>query len=578
MNFSKIYSLIANLIVIFFITISLFSCQRKKEIIKNTTYSTQQVDKYYQLANKYYDSQKFDSAYFYANKIRLEINPEKHFEKYKTTMFIIIACQQMQWDYSGAENTLVETISTIQKINLKNQDFKFYRMLGENYISLKQYDEALYYFKKTINYNVKITRKIPVYINIGYTYISQEKYNKAIHLYKQLLKLKESQKNKNYYSTILNNYGYCLFKIGNKNAINYLNQSMKLKQNMDSTVDNDYSLTANYFYLQEYYSDKNKKKALEYIKLLYQKATEYNNPDDQLLALSLLVKNIEGKKSKDYALKYVKLNDSITEVRQKAKNYFAKLKYDSKKEKEENLKLKAEKELQQELERNKNIVITFIIIIIILLSAFIYYYLIEKNKKEKIQTAYNTEIRIAKKLHDELANEIFQTINFAETQDLSSPEISGKLLENLDSIYSTTRNISKENNQIETGEQFENDLKEMITSFGSKTVNIIINNLEKINWKKTSKLKKIAIYRVIQELLVNMKKHSQSNLVLISFKTQENNLLLNYYDNGKGIDFKQTKKKSGLYNIENRIEAINGTITFDSNQNKGVKTSIVIPL
>lgn len=578
MNFSKIYSLIANLIVTFFITISLFSCQRKKEIIKNTTYSTQQVDKYYQLANKYYDSQKFDSAYFYANKIRLEINPEKHFEKYKTTMFIIIACQQMQWDYSGAENTLVETISTIQKINLKNQDFKFYRMLGENYISLKQYDEALYYFKKTINYNVKITRKIPVYINIGYTYISQEKYNKAIHLYKQLLKLKESQKNKNYYSTILNNYGYCLFKIGNKNAINYLNQSMKLKQNMDSTVDNDYSLTANYFYLQEYYSDKNKKKALEYIKLLYQKATEYNNPDDQLLALSLLVKNIEGKKSKDYALKYVKLNDSITEVRQKAKNYFAKLKYDSKKEKEENLKLKAEKELQQELERNKNIVITFIIIIIILLSAFIYYYLIEKNKKEKIQTAYNTEIRIAKKLHDELANEIFQTINFAETQDLSSPEISGKLLENLDSIYSTTRNISKENNQIETGEQFENDLKEMITSFGSKTVNIIINNLEKINWKKTSKLKKIAIYRVIQELLVNMKKHSQSNLVLISFKTQENNLLLNYYDNGKGIDFKQTKKKSGLYNIENRIEAINGTITFDSNQNKGVKTSIVIPL
>ena len=239
---------------------------------------------------------------------------------------------------------------------------------------------------------------------------------------------------------------------------------------------------------------------------------------------------------------------------------------------------KAEKELQQELERNKNIVITFIIIIIILLSAFIYYYLIEKNKKEKIQTAYNTEIRIAKKLHDELANEIFQTINFAETQDLSSPEISGKLLENLDSIYSTTRNISKENNQIETGEQFENDLKEMITSFGSKTVNIIINNLEEINWKKTSKLKKIAIYRVIQELLVNMKKHSQSNLVLISFKTQENNLLLNYYDNGKGIDFKQTKKKSGLYNIENRIEAINGTITFDSNQNKGVKTSIVIPL
>ncbi len=575
MNFSKIYSLIANLIVTFFITISLFSCQRKKEIIKNTTYSTQQVDKYYQLANKYYDSQKFDSAYFYANKIRLEINPEKELKKYTTNMFILVTCQQLQGDYTGAESSIVETLKVLDKIESDRYKFKFYSMLGTNYILLRQYEDALKCYKKTLNYKIRTSRKINSYINIAYIYIQQKKYLKALQISRQLLKYKE---NKNHYAIILNDYGYSLFKLGNQNAIKYLNQSLSLRLKMDNSADDDYYLTANYYNLYEYYINSNPKKALNYVNLLYQKATEYNNPEDRLIALGLFIKHSQGNQLKKYSLDYIRINDSITEVRQKAKNYFAKLKYDSKKEKEENLKLKAEKELQQELERNKNIVITFIIIIIILLSAFIYYYLIQKNKKEKIQTAYNTEIRIAKKLHDELANEIFQTINFAETQDLSSPEISGKLLENLDSIYSTTRNISKENNQIETGEQFENDLKEMITSFGSKTVNIIINNLEEINWKKTSKLKKIAIYRVIQELLVNMKKHSQSNLVLISFKTQENNLLLNYYDNGKGIDFKQTKKKSGLYNIENRIEAINGTITFDSNQNKGVKTSIVIPL
>lgn len=578
MNFSKIYSLIANLIVTFFITISLFSCQRKKEIIKNTTYSTQQVDKYYQLANKYYDSQKFDSAYFYANKIRLEINPEKELKKYTTNMFILAMSQQLHGEYSGAQSTIVETLSSIENLNSDLYNFKFYAMLGYNHISLQDHKNALYYYNKALTYKVKRIRKIAIEINIGCLYITKKNYGKALEIFQNLINNPESKKNKYYYSGIINNYGYCLFKTKKKHAYIYLKKSLELYKNMDSTADDDYDLTSTYFHLYEYFLNKDKNKALEYTKLLYKKASEYKNPDDTLLALSLLIKQSTAKESKDYALKYVKLNDSITEVRQKAKNYFAKLKYDSKKEKEENLKLKAEKELQQELERNKNIVITFIIIIIILLSAFIYHYLIEKNKKEKIQTSYNTEIRIAKKLHDELANEIFQTINFAETQDLSSPEISGKLLENLDSIYSTTRNISKENNQIETGEQFENDLKEMITSFGSKTVNIIINNLEEINWKKTSKLKKIAIYRVIQELLVNMKKHSQSNLVLISFKTQENNLLLNYYDNGKGIDFKQTKKKSGLYNIENRIKAINGTITFDSNQNKGVKTSIVIPL
>ena len=148
MNFSKIYSLIANLIVTFFITISLFSCQRKKEIIKNTTYSTQQVDKYYQLANKYYDSQKFDSAYFYANKIRLEINPEKELKKYTTNMFILVTCQQLQGDYTGAESSIVETLKVLDKIESDRYKFKFYSMLGTNYILLRQYEDALKCYKK----------------------------------------------------------------------------------------------------------------------------------------------------------------------------------------------------------------------------------------------------------------------------------------------------------------------------------------------------------------------------------------------------------------------------------------------
>ena len=156
--------------------------------------------------------------------------------------------------------------------------------------------------------------------------------------------------------------------------------------------------------------------------------------------------------------------------------------------------------------------------------------------------------------------------------------MSEKLLENLDTIYTTTRNISRENNPIEIGPLYIEHIKEMISSFNSKTTNIIINESEEINWSTISKLTKITIYRVIQELMVNMKKHSQSTLVLISFKKQENNLIVNYYDNGIGMNFEKITTKSGLQNIENRITTINGTITFEKNQNKGVKTNIVIPI
>nr|WP_288834947.1 ATP-binding protein [uncultured Flavobacterium sp.] len=556
-----------------------FSCHKKEEVVlKDSTYNTKQVNQYYKLANEYYDNSKYDSAFYYANKTKLIINPEKEFTKYTTTMFILVTSQQLQGDYSGAESTIVETLSNIEKVKNERQKYKFHTMLAYNHTCQANFNEALFYYKKALSFNVSKKRKLLSVINIGNIYKQQKKYKKAIEILLPLLDEKEIKQNRYYLSGILNDLGYCYFKIGNLNAIAFLNKSLKLSSNMDATADDDYDLTTNYYNLYEYYLKKDQKKAVRYANLYYQKATEYNNPGDRLLALSFLIKNSTGKELKNYSLNYIHLNDSITKVRQKAKNYFAKLKYDSKKEKEENQKLKAEKELQEELEKNKNIVITFTIVIILIISGFIYYYLIEKNKKEKLQTAYNTEIRISKKLHDELANDIFQTINFAETNDLSSTNNTEKLLENLDHIYSTTRNISRENSLVETGNLFEEHLKDMIYSFKNHSINVIINGLENIDWSNINNLKKITIYRVLQESLINMKKHSKSNLVIISFKEQENKLLLNYFDNGIGINLEENIKKNGLQNAENRITAINGSFNFDSEPNKGVKINMIIPI
>lgn len=574
MNFQRLFpKLIFFTIAILVLSIS--SCEKKKKAIAPSIYAPHQIDNYYQLANKYYDNQLYDSAFYYGNKIRLKINPSKYLQKYTINMFILVTCQQLQGDYTGAENSIVETLNALDTLKSDKYNFKFYSMLGTNYIFLHQYENALNCYKKTLNYKINNARKINSFLNIACIYIKQKKISKALDILKQLLK---KNKNKNYQSIILNEYGYCLHKLGNQNAIKYLKLSLDLRLNMDTSADDDYYLTSNYLYLYEYYANKNKPKAYKYAKLLYQKATEYKNPDDCLIALTLLTKCTEGQESKKYALKYISLNDSITEIRQKAKNYFAKLKYDSKKEKEENRKLKAEKELQAEQERNKNILISLILIMLLIITFFIFYYLTEKNKKEKLQTAYNTETRIAKKLHDELANDIYQTINFAETQDLSSAANSEKLLENLDTIYATTRNLSRENSPIETGLFFKDNLIEMITSFKSNAVNIIINGLEDIAWTNLNSLKKITIYRIIQELLVNMKKHSESNLVIVSFKLLDNNLLINYFDNGIGFDLEKKLLKNGIQNIENRINGINGNFTVHSKPNKGVKINISIPV
>lgn len=576
MIFRKI---ILKTIALLLLLLSFYSCHKKESVVlKDSTYNTKQVNQYYKLANDYYDNSKYDSAFYYANKTKLIINPEKEIEKYTITMFILITSQQLQGDYSGAESAIVETLSFVDKSNSDRYKWKFYGMLASNYSYLHNYDEAIYYHKKALSFNVSKIKKLSDILNIAYAYSKKEDYKKALEIYEPILKGQEIKKNKYYYSNLLNNIGYCYFKMGNPNAITYLNKSLEMNSNMDSTADDDYSLTSNYLYLYKYYMVHDKAKAIKYANLFYQKGKEYNNPDDCLLALSFLIKNSSGKELKKYSLNYIHLSDSITKVKEKSKNYFAKLKYDSKKEKEENLKLKAEKELQQELEKSKNIVIIFTIVMIVFVSGFAYYYLIEKNKKEKLQTAYNTEIRISKKLHDELANDIFQTINFAETNDLSSDDNTEKLLVNLDHIYSTTRNISRENSLIETGNLFEENLKEMIYSFKNHTVNIMINGLENMDWSTINNFKKVTIYRVIQELLINMKKHSKSNLVIVSFKKQENDLILNYFDNGIGMNLEENIKKNGLQNAENRITAINGSFTLDSKLDHGIKINMIIPI
>jgi signal transduction histidine kinase len=188
----------------------------------------------------------------------------------------------------------------------------------------------------------------------------------------------------------------------------------------------------------------------------------------------------------------------------------------------------------------------------------------------------DTENRIAKKIHDELANDVFQTMTFAETHDLDNPEKKELLVENLESIYEKARDISRNNSAIPTDEKFEHALWDLINSFNSESVNVIVKNSPPVDWHKISSPTKNAIYRVLQELMVNMKKHSEAELVVLVFSSTAKAITIKYSDNGKGLDTLAFDKK-GLQNAENRILALKGSLTFENEIHKGFKVSIQIP-
>ncbi|MNF12927.1 hypothetical protein D3C80_2145900 [compost metagenome] len=64
----------------------------------------------------------------------------------------------------------------------------------------------------------------------------------------------------------------------------------------------------------------------------------------------------------------------------------------------------------------------------------------------------------------------------------------------------------------------------------------------------------------------------------LTFKEFDNSVIINYTDNGRGIDLSKMVLKNGLHNIENRIRAIKGEIEIHSDFGKGFKVLIKFPV
>jgi signal transduction histidine kinase len=202
-------------------------------------------------------------------------------------------------------------------------------------------------------------------------------------------------------------------------------------------------------------------------------------------------------------------------------------------------------------------------------SLLLFYQLTQRHKKERLLDTYAAETRLSRKVHDEIANEIYGTLHFLENEEVISGSKKEKLIAQLDNIYLLTRNISRENNDIDIGLRFPVQLKLMLGSYSNPEVNVIIKGISKIQWERIEPTKKINVYRVLQELMVNMNKHSSATVVLIDFRIERKKIKIIYSDNGVGIRCNTLNLKNGLRNVENRIVTIGGTVTFDTRAEKG---------
>ena len=110
----------------------------------------------------------------------------------------------------------------------------------------------------------------------------------------------------------------------------------------------------------------------------------------------------------------------------------------------------------------------------------------------------------------------------------------------------------------------------------SKKINIIVINVDVE--KRIENTIEIQIFRIIQELLANIIKHSKATEAIIQFSEHENVLNIIVEDNGSGFQIAGPRSGVGLSNIERRVNKINGEFVIDSTLNHGTTIILNIPL
>ena len=93
----------------------------------------------------------------------------------------------------------------------------------------------------------------------------------------------------------------------------------------------------------------------------------------------------------------------------------------------------------------------------------------------------------------------------------------------------------------------------------------------------------LAVYRIVQEALNNVTRHAQATAVRIRLRRSSKQVVCTVEDNGIGFQPgaarpEQDARGIGLLGVQERVQALRGSLRVDSTPGKGTKLEVAIPL
>jgi len=93
-----------------------------------------------------------------------------------------------------------------------------------------------------------------------------------------------------------------------------------------------------------------------------------------------------------------------------------------------------------------------------------------------------------------------------------------------------------------------------------------------------------SLYQAVRELLLNVAKHAQTATAHLRVKSADSTFEIEIIDNGVGFNMTESSQQHmfngsyGLYNVQQRVERLDGSMTIESAPGKGTVVMITVPL
>ncbi len=390
----------------------------------------------------------------------------------------------------------------------------------------------------------------------------------------------------------LKNLGAIHYQMGDTlNAIKYMEQSLKyLNAKSDSIRWFSAYMTLGELYVYAGFLEKGKQnldKAAQYISSVkaYHKLKDYHHA----LYRYYYTKEKYELAFEEY-VKYEAYKDSVENTEKSRQLFELNIQYET--EKKEALISHQQQLLEKEKQAKRLYLLVFVVVVLLFVAMFLIYRIKQKQKtdllmqqqnEKTIREIFNAEqkerIRIARDLHDSIGQKL-AVMRMLLPKSNEHPELE-KVASYLDETATEVRSIS-------------HNLIPEILNFGlikaiegladriNSTENIKVNfraddSLQKLSLSKQTEL---SLYRIVQEILSNIIRHSKTDSVLMEMKCVDDMVQLVVKDNGVGFETQQIDESKGLgwKNIFARIKLMNGDIKIESQKNRGSNFLIHIPI